>query len=143
MVFIIWDTLRDLVPFVQYKNVKDTISKVESCNLTKSNTPQWGFFFMFLSFTTGTNLRKACSHETFDCFSCLGCFLSPVIVLVIWCYDGSFLINAQYLYCRNYGMKQSIFCLCLKWTRWVEWFYWIMTLFILNGRQFIYLQSWS
>ena len=74
-------------------------------------------------------------------FSCLGCFLSPGIVLVIWCYDESFLINAQYLYCRNYGMKQSIFCLCLKWTRWVEWCYWIMTLVILNGHQFIYLQS--
>ena len=51
MVFVIWDTLRDLVPFVQYKNVIDTISKVESCNLTKSSTPLWGvFFFMFLRF---------------------------------------------------------------------------------------------
>ena len=34
---IICDGLRDLVPFLQFK-------EVETCNFTKSNTPQWMFF---------------------------------------------------------------------------------------------------
>ena len=51
----ICDVLRNLVPFVQFKNVKDThgwmllVSEASACNFTKSNTP-WVFFTFFKSY---------------------------------------------------------------------------------------------
>ena len=42
--------LRDLVPFVQLKNVKNThrgVLLLVACNFTKSNTPPWVFFTFF------------------------------------------------------------------------------------------------
>ena len=51
----ICDVLRDLVPFEQFKNVKNTHGEVllsvklqaKTCNFTKSNTPPWVFFMFF------------------------------------------------------------------------------------------------
>ena len=43
-------TLRDLVPFVKFKNVKNTHGGVLSalaCNFTKIKTPLWVFFRFF------------------------------------------------------------------------------------------------
>ena len=48
----ICDVLRDLVPFVQFKNVKNTRGglsllvqlQAKDCNFTKCNTPQWVLF---------------------------------------------------------------------------------------------------
>ena len=50
--FLSRDALRDLVPFAQFKNVKNTHGGVLllvwfqalACNFTKSNTPSWVFF---------------------------------------------------------------------------------------------------
>ena len=45
--------LRDLIPFVQFRKREKhpwrsvTLSKVASCNFTKSNTPSWVFFTFF------------------------------------------------------------------------------------------------
>ena len=58
--------LRDLVPFVQFKNVKNTHEGVlvlvklqaEACNFTKINIPPC-VFFTFLNCTNGTKLRNA------------------------------------------------------------------------------------
>ena len=47
------DVLRNLVPFVQFKNVKNThggvvlVNECLACNFTKSNTPPWVFFHIF------------------------------------------------------------------------------------------------
>ena len=49
------DALGDLVPFVQFKNVKNTHGGVlilvklqaEACNFTKINIPPWVFFTIF------------------------------------------------------------------------------------------------
>ena len=39
--------LRNLVPFVQFKKVKNTHRGAEACNITKRNTPPWVFFTFF------------------------------------------------------------------------------------------------
>ena len=51
----ILDALRNLVLFVQFKNMKNTHGRVvllvklqvEACNFTKSDTPPWVFFTFF------------------------------------------------------------------------------------------------
>ena len=55
-----------MVPFVQFKTVKNTHGgvlilvklKAFACNFTKINTPPW-VFFTFLNCTNGTKLRNA------------------------------------------------------------------------------------
>ena len=60
----IWDALRDLVPFVQFKKREKhpwrcvVFSKVAACNFTKSNTPPW-VFSLFANCADGTKSRKA------------------------------------------------------------------------------------
>ena len=62
----ICDALRDLVRFVQFKNVKNTHGGVSilvkfqasACNFTKIYTPLW-VFFTFLNCANGTKLRNA------------------------------------------------------------------------------------
>ena len=50
---IIWDALRDSVPFVRFEKHKQhqwrivTLSKVAGFNFTESNTPPWVFFTFF------------------------------------------------------------------------------------------------
>ena len=39
------DALRDLVIFEQFKNMKNTHGG--ACNVTKSDTPPWMFFYVF------------------------------------------------------------------------------------------------
>ena len=57
---IIWDALRDLIPFVRFKNVKNTHGAVLilACNFTKL-TLLHGCFSHFLNCTNGTKLRNA------------------------------------------------------------------------------------
>ena len=50
------DPLRDLVSFLQIKNVKKTM---EECNCTKSITTPSVFFTLLLNCTNGTKLSKA------------------------------------------------------------------------------------
>ena len=68
---IICDALRDLVPFIQFKKLKNTHVgplflvklQAEACNFTESNTPPWVFllqrFSRFLNCTNGTKSRNA------------------------------------------------------------------------------------
>ena len=52
------DPLRDLVSFLQIKNVRKTM---EECHCTKSITTPSAFFTLLLNCTNGTKLSKA-SH---------------------------------------------------------------------------------
>ena len=52
------DVLRDLLPFVQSKNVKNTHGGGFNYNFTKNNTPPW-VFFTFLNCTNGTKSHNA------------------------------------------------------------------------------------
>ena len=85
MVFVIWDTLRDLVPFVQYKNVIDTISKVESCNLTKSSTPLWGFFFHV--FKILQMVPTCAKHVLTKHLTAFLVWVASSVQLLCWSYD--------------------------------------------------------
>ena len=71
---LICDTLRDLVPFVQFKKRDKLLSLVKlsqvastyksvtsACNFTRSITPSWVYFTFFLNCRNGTKSRKA-SH---------------------------------------------------------------------------------
>ena len=63
------DTLRDLVPFVQFKKREKHPWRSGTCNsacnfTTKNNTPPW-VFFRFLNCTNGTKSRNA-SHSYLD-----------------------------------------------------------------------------
>ena len=78
----IWDALRDLVPFVQFKKREKhpwrcvVFSKVAACNFTKSNTPPW-VFSLFANCADGTKSRKA-SYIKFWHLICL---------ISLWCKD--------------------------------------------------------
>ena len=79
--YIICDVLRDLVPFVQFKNVKNTQGGVlllvklqpSACNFTTSNTPPW-CFSPFLNCTNGTKSSNA-SH-IYNKISCMFIIIS-------------------------------------------------------------------
>ena len=61
--------LRDLVPFVLFKNVKNNhggVLLLLKLQASKSNTPPW-VFFTFLNFTCGTKSQNA-SHISSNCF---------------------------------------------------------------------------
>ena len=68
---LIWDALRDMVPFVQFKKHKRTPVdecyfwwSCRACNFTKSNTSPW-VFFTFLNCKNGTKSRKASHIEKY------------------------------------------------------------------------------
>ena len=62
--FHICDTLRDLLPFVQFekreKHPRRNVSLSKVAGLTKSSSPPW-VFFTFLNCSNDTKLRKV-SH---------------------------------------------------------------------------------
>ena len=71
-----------------------SFSKVEACNSTKSNTPRFFFTFFklykwyqFAESKLSWNIWLVLQNQaiTFRGLTDLGCFFSPIIVLVVWC----------------------------------------------------------
>ena len=69
---LIWDALRDLVSFVQFKKREKHPWRSDSFrayNFAKSITPSW-IFFTFYEFKNGTKSRKASHNNLQSAITC-------------------------------------------------------------------------
>ena len=93
LAMLIWDALRNLVPFVQFiKREKNplrsvTFSKVAGCslNFTNSNAPPW-VFFMFFKLHKWSQITQSITYKTLKVYLCFsdGSYHSSVAYIKFW-----------------------------------------------------------
>ena len=85
-----WDTLRDLVPFVQFKKPEkyswrgvtfsEACNFTSACDFTKSNTPPWVFFTFFKWY----KWYQIVQSITFTCIQSLTHFVPVLSFITAW-----------------------------------------------------------
>ena len=87
---IIWDALRDLVPFVQFKKhekhpwrcVTFIKNQAEACNFIKSNSLPW-VFFTFFRLYKWHQIAQSISQKLQVCFSMYDLLVEPGVKRLI------------------------------------------------------------